>query len=270
MLRNVCFVLLLMASLLLSGCRKEVTPELIVDTKNYEYQWGDFDGYKYADTTGSATLVLDRKGNLYYFGAESAAPVVIMKDVRAFSLDDDSDTLGYTAPVALILTKDGDLYACGDTSYGTIRDVAVLGSIPEEGISFLEPVLINRNVKDCCVRCREINYITNDDRLYRSENYYLFETETDRVVMDDEKDEIAEYFRTYQNTDYVLSHTVQMGCGRDFFVSVLEDGSVWTCFLPEDEDDIRYAEGYGEVPGDGSTVLAVEQPLRIFPAGTCF
>ncbi|MCR5507183.1 MAG: hypothetical protein K6F34_00700 [Lachnospiraceae bacterium] len=250
----------------------DITPSIIAGINGYEYKWDDLNEQRYVDTTGSATLILDKNGDLYYFGSESAAPVVIMKDVTDFSLEDDSDTLGYTAPVAVILTGNGDLYACGDLSYGTIADVNVLASKPEgESIPFLEPVLINKNVKDCRASWREIGYITGDDELYRSKNVYqMTGIEMDNPTPASEVEDIAGYFTEPQNYAYVLSDTVQMGCGRSFFISVLEDGSVWTCFLPGSKEDEQYAKGYGEVMGDGSKELISAKPVCIFPSGTCF
>ena len=106
-------LLVMMSTLALQGCKGlglfgHVEPKIIVDRQNYEYQWQEYPGHKLADTTGTATLILDKDGNLYYFGEESHTPVVIMKNVKLFSLDDNSDTLGYTDPFAIILTEDGD------------------------------------------------------------------------------------------------------------------------------------------------------------------
>jgi hypothetical protein len=275
---RICILTTALSALLLQGCSLNVSvstpPELIVDIHDYEYRWDPVDGKIYADTSGAETLVLNKKGELYYFGTESAAPVLIMRNVQKFSIGDDSDTLGCTAPVAVILTKDGDLYACGETFYYTIQDVDVLGNsdTPDaERISFLKPVLINRNVSDCRAGWREIDYITKENDLYRSRYVYdLLDDEIENPTPADEVEDVSQYFSATQNGNYVLSHTVQMCCARNFFVSVLEDGSVWTCFLPKDEKDIRYASGYGEVPGDGSDTLIPEKPVQIFPAGTCF
>ncbi len=270
-------ILLLLSTLLLQGCSANIpnklgAPEIIIDIQNYEYKWEESEGHKYADTTGTATLILDKKGNLYYFGEESSVPVIIMQNVKAFSMDDESDTLGYTAPIAVILTNDGELYACGDVGYGTIRAVSVLSEIPRDGkISFLEPILINKDVKDCRVICREIDYLTQDDDLYRTPyNYLIRDIEIENPTPASEIEGIDDCLVEYRNNNFVLSNTVQMGCARSFFVSVLEDGSVWTCFLPDSGEDKKYAVGYGEVMGDGSSELVPEKPIQILPPGTCF
>ncbi|MCR5357394.1 MAG: hypothetical protein K6E63_08340 [Lachnospiraceae bacterium] len=247
-------------------------PEIIVDGRSYEYKWGDLSGHKFADTTGTATLILDKDGDLYYFGTESPEPVVIMKDVKAFSLDDNSDTLGYTAPVAVILTDSGDLYACGDSEFGVISDVSVLADVEDNtGIPFLKPVLINKNVKECCITYRQIAYITGDDELYRSTYVSdILGEEMENPTKVSEMESISQYFTEGINENHVLSGTVQMGCGRNLFVSVLEDGSVWSCFLPKDEEDVNYAKGYGIVLGDGAEELAEAAPVCVMPPGTCF
>ena len=248
------------------------TPKIIIDINDYNYQWGDLEGSHYVDTSGSATLVLDKNKDLYYFGIESPTPVVIMQNVKKFSINDDSDTLGYTAPIAVILTEDGDLYACGETDLGVISDVNVLGSLPENGpVSFLNPVLISTNVTDCHASWREIDYITKDNSVYRSKHkYQVLDIQIDNPTPADKVEDIDQLFVESQNFNFVLENTVQMGSARSFFISVLEDGSVWTCFLPENDEDTRYAEGYGEVMGDGSDILTPQEPVMIFPPGTCF
>ena len=206
---NICTVLLLAAMLLIQGCGTTATeatviestvteatateatvtestvtestvteptaaePTVIVDMTSYEYKWEPFEGHKMADTTGSATLILDKNGNLYYFGAESPEPVIIMKDVKAFSLDDDSDTLGYTAPVAAILTNSGDMYVCGDASWGAAEAVNTLATPPDNGeIPFTEPLLVNSNVTDIHVGFRQMACTTADNKFYLSPSPY--------------------------------------------------------------------------------------------------
>ena len=195
-----------------------------------------------------------------------------MKDVKAFSLKDNSDTLGYTAPVAVILTNSGDLYACGDSGFWIISDVSVLADVKDNTeIPFLKPVLINKNVKECCITYRQIAYITGDDELYRST--YVSDVlgeEMENPTKVSGMEGISQYFTEAVNENHVLSDTVQMGCGRSLFISVLEDGSVWSCFLPKDEEDVQYAKGYGIVLGDGSAELAEAAPVCVMPPGTCF
>lgn len=250
----------------------QITPELIVNVNDYECKWEQYAGHKYADTTGAESLILDKDHNLWYFGTESQKPVIIMKNVRLFSMEDDSDTLGVTVPVAVILTLDGDLYACGSVVYDTIKDVMPDSrEITGDYISFLSPVLINKNVVDCIVKFREIDYYTENNELYRSKyNYQLFDVEIDNPTDTSSVDELSDYFIEHINSNYVLSETVQMGSARFFYISVLKDGSVWTCFLPETDEDRVYAKGYGEVMGDGSDRLVEAEPICIFPAGTCF
>ena len=111
---------------------------------------------------------------------------------------------------------------------------------------------------------------TADNKLYLSPSPYdLYERPENPTDISEEED-ISEFFTGHQNNNFVLDHTVQMGCGRDFFISVLEDGSVWSCFLPDSEEAVDYAKGYGEVMGDGSTELISGKPVCIFPAGTVF
>ncbi len=269
---SICIVLLLAIMIVIQGCgTTAIQPAVIADMSDYEYKWGVFAGQKMADTTGSATLILDKKGNLYYFGEESPKPVIIMKDVKAFSLDDDSDTLGYTAPVAAILTESGDMYVCGDVSWGAAGYVNTLATPPENGeVPFTEPLLVNSNIKEISVGFRQMACITEDDMLYLSPSPYgLYERPENPTDLSEEED-ISEYFAEHQNSNFVLDHTVQMGCGRSFFISVLEDGSVWSCFLPDSEEDVNYAKGYGEVMGDGSSELISNRPVCVFPAGTVF
>lgn len=247
-------------------------PKVIANMDDYKYEWGDFEGHKYADTTGAATLILAKNGDLYYFGAESAKPVVIMQDVKAFSLDDDSGTLGYTSPVAGILTNSGDLYVCGDYLYGSARDINTLSDFPDGlEIPFTKPVLVNSNVADLRIGFRQATCVTNDNKLYRSPDPYGdFTDRPENPTKIKPGEDVSEYLMESMNYNFVLENTVQMGCGRSFFISVLEDGSVWSCFLPDCEDDIDYAKGYGEVLGDGSETLLSNTPVCVFPAGTVF
>lgn len=269
----ITFSVMFASLLIMVGCghgNSGIKPSVIVDQNSYKPEWDYFVGHKCVDTTGAESLVLDKEGNLWYFGTESHKPVIIMRDVKLFEMDDDSDTLGITSPVAVILTNNGDLYACGDTVYDTIRDVAPQGNIPEDRISFLKPVLINGNVVNCNVDWREIDYYTGDYELYRStNNYTMFDVEIDNPTKVTDADELSKYFKTEQNCNYVLSDTVQMGSGRYFHISVLTDGSVWTCYLPDSDESRKYAVGYGEVMGDGRDELIEAEPVCIFPAGTC-
>ncbi len=247
----------------------EAKPDTIVTPSTYQTDWRDFNGNKAVDTTGSASLILKGDGSLWYFGSESVTPVNIMDDVKSFSLADESDTLGYTAPAALILTNDGRLYGCGCNIYRCFDGISEDQENFPEDIPFLEPVFLRDQVKDCLRSWRACVFSTEDGELYRfGDAFYILEEDFENPIEETQESEDA-YMTSSQNYSFVLSDTVQMGSGRSFYLSVLKDGSVWSCYLPADDDDRLYAEGYGEVMGDGSSELVEKTPVCVFEAGTC-
>ena len=236
----------------------------------------------YVQTSGYDNLVLKKDQTLWYFGQESDIPVQILDNVKDFCLKLDTDTYGANSPVALILCNDGTVYGCGDTACGTLgtdQNGNILAT--EKYISFLNPQKVAENIREIWIGYRyslvldekgTLHLWTIDPFFYSIDRGNTSENNVSYSI-DINGKSIYEYLfgenaKRYKNVNFIMSDSFQQDSYLSFYIAVMTDGSVWTCHLPDPDEEEYYSTAKMRM-GDGTSILK-EEPIKIFESGTCW